>query len=471
MCYSSCCSKRLHIKTRLRVILSELITSWLAYPWESRVVMLVIEVKENENIQEAIDKITQAGGGKLVVMPGEHLTGPLELTSNLTLTLQKGAVVKFKDDPMLYPPVWTRWEGVECYAMHPLLYATGKHNIEINGDGVIDGAGSSWWERFRGIEKEDRILPREPYELRLAELNTDYKTRTGGGGRPSTQYLRPPLVQFWQCEEIIFDGITLKNSPFWTLHMVYSNHITIKNMTFSNPADAINTDAMDIDSSENVTVSHCLLDVGDDGVTLKSGSGKDGIRVNRPTRNVKVSDCKILASHGGIAIGSETAAGISDVEVSNCTFEGTRRGIRLKSRRTRGGTIKNIKLHDLKMDACWCPISLEQYFAPGVLPAEEATVLSKEPQPVDETTPHIKNIEIKDISATNVRATAAFIVGLPEANIENVTIENFNWSLADETHLLPTERAEETGGRFHDDSRDIKTINVSNLSVNGEKLG
>jgi len=243
--------------------------------------------------------------------------------------------------------------------------------------------------------------------------------------------------------------------------MVYSNHITIKNMTFSNPADAINTDAMDIDSSENVTVSHCLLDVGDDGVTLKSGSGKDGIRVNRPTRNVKVSDCKILASHGGIAIGSETAAGISDVEVSNCTFEGTRRGIRLKSRRTRGGTIKNIKLHDLKMDACWCPISLEQYFAPGVLPAEEATVLSKEPQPVDETTPHIKNIEIKDISATNVRATAAFIVGLPEANIENVTIENFNWSLADETHLLPTERAEETGGRFHDDSRDIKTINDS----------
>lgn len=438
---------------------------------EGWAIMLVIKVKATEDIQAAIDQIGQAGGGQLIVEPGEYLTGPLELVSNLNLTLEEGAIIRFKDDPMLYPPVWTRWEGVECYAMHPLLYASEKQNVKIDGMGIIDGAGASWWDKFRDIESEDRILPREPYEKRLAELNTDYKTRTGGGGRPSTQYLRPPLVQFWKCADIVIDGITLKNSPFWTLHMVYSNQITIKNMTFSNPADAINTDAMDIDSSENVTVSHCLLDVGDDGVTLKSGSGKDGIRVNRPTKSVKVSDCRILASHGGIAIGSETAAGISDVEVSNCTFEGTRRGIRLKSRRTRGGTIKNIKLQNLKMDACWCPISLEQYFAPGVLPNEEATVLSEQPQPVDETTPHIKNIEIKNITATNVRATAAFIVGLPEANIENVKIENFNWSLANEDQLLPTERAEETGGRFHDDSRDIKTINVTNLSVNGEKLG
>nr|WP_225426219.1 glycosyl hydrolase family 28 protein [Levilactobacillus brevis] len=317
------------------------------------------------------------------------------------------------------------------------------------------------------IETTNRTLPQETYERRLAQLNPDYKTRTGGGGRPSTQYLRPPLVQFWTCHDIVLDGITLKNSPFWTLHMVYSKNITIKHTTFSNPADAINTDAMDIDSSENVIVSHCLLDVGDDGVTLKSGSGKDGLRINLPTKNVKVTDCRILSSHGGIAIGSETAAGISGVEVSNCVFEGTRRGIRLKSRRTRGGTIKDIKLTNLKMDACWCPISLEQYFAPGVLPNEEATVLSEGPQPVDETTPHIQNIEIKDITATNVRATAAFIVGLPEAPIQHVTIENFNWSLANKADLLPTEYAEETGGRFHDTSRDIKTINVNNLSING----
>ncbi|MGP4116286.1 glycoside hydrolase family 28 protein [Levilactobacillus zymae] len=433
--------------------------------------MLVINVTPQDDMQTAIDKIAVAGGGQLNVEAGQHLTGPLELTTNLTMSFQSGAVLKFKDDPNLYPPVWTRWEGVECYAMHPLMYAKNQQNIQILGDGIIDGSGAAWWHKFKQIETENRTTPREAYEWRLAKLNPDYQTRTGGGGRPSTQFLRPPLVQFWQCRDILMDGITLKNSPFWTLHMVYTQQVTIKNMTFINPADAINTDAMDIDSSENVTVSHCLLDVGDDGVTLKSGSGEDGIRVNRPTKHVKVSDCRILASHGGIAIGSETAAGISDVEVSNCRFEGTRRGIRLKSRRTRGGTIQNIKLHDLKMDACWCPISLEQYFAPGVLPQEEATVLSLQPQPVDETTPHIKDIKISGITATNVRATAAFIVGLPEANIQNVTIQDFQWTLAPEDKLLPTERAEETGGRFHDADRGVKTINVSNLVVNGERVG
>lgn len=433
--------------------------------------MLIINVAISDDIQTAIDQIATAKGGKLILAAGEHLTGPIQLTSHLEMVFEEGASLKFIDDPMLYSPVWTRWEGVECYAMHPLVYADGAQDISISGPGVIDGTGASWWAKFRMIEAEDRTMPREAYELRLAKLNPDYETRTGGGGRPSTQFLRPPLVQFWQCQNIDLDGITLKNSPFWTLHMVYSKDIRISNMTFSNPADAINTDAMDIDSSENVTVTKCLLDVGDDGVTLKSGSGQDGIRVNRPTKNVKVKDCRILASHGGIAIGSETAAGISDVEVSNCSFEGTRRGIRLKSRRTRGGTIEKIKLHDLKMDACWCPISLEQYFAPGVLPDEERTVLSQDPQPVDETTPHIRNIEIKNIEATNIRATAAFIVGLPEANIKDVTIENFNWSLADADQLLPTERAEETGGRFHDENRGIKTINVSNLTINGKKIG
>ncbi len=431
--------------------------------------MLMVKVEISENIQEAINKIKLAGGGELVLSSGEHLTGPIELVSNLTITFQTGAVLKFKDDPMLYPPVWTRWEGIECYAMHPLLYADQKENIVIKGNGVIDGSGTEWWNKFRSIESEDRTLPKEKYEFALAKLNPDYKTRTGGGGRPSTQFLRPPLVQFWKCHNIILDGITLKDSPFWTLHMVYSDKISIQNMTFSNPANAINTDAMDIDSSQDVTVKHCLLDVGDDGVTLKSGSGKDGIRVNRPTKNVKVTDCKILASHGGIAIGSETAAGISDVEVTDCTFDGTRRGIRLKSRRTRGGTIENITLSNLKMDSCWCPISLEQYFAPGVLPEEESTVLDEGLQPENETTPHIRNINIKNIKATNVRATAAFIVGLPEANIENINIENFNWSLAEEKNLLPTEKAEETGGRFHNSDRGIKTINVTNLSINGKK--
>ncbi|MDR3191234.1 MAG: right-handed parallel beta-helix repeat-containing protein [Lactobacillaceae bacterium] len=431
---------------------------------------LTVNLNDYENFQQALDMNDYVETLEVIVPRGIHVTGPITLRSNLTITFEKAAILRFSDDPTLYKPIWTRWEGIECYAMHPLLYAADAENITIQGYGIIDGAGQAWWDKFRQIEEEDRTLPREQYELDLAALNPDYKTRTGGGGRPSTQFLRPPLVQFWKCSNITLKDFMLENSPFWTLHLVYSSEILIDGMVFRNPADAINTDAMDIDSSKNVHIKNCLLDVGDDGVTLKSGSGEDGLKIGIPTENVTVNNCTILASHGGIAIGSETAAGIKNVFVKNCTFDGTRRGVRLKSRRTRGGTIENIQLDNLQMDSCWCPITLEMYFAPGVLPEEEATVLSMDAQPVTAATPHIKDVKITNIEATNVRASAAFIVGLPEAPIENVEIENFNWSLASEVDLLPAEYAEETGGRFHDGDRGIKTINVNNLNINGEDI-
>jgi polygalacturonase len=236
-------------------------------------------------------------------------------------------------------------------------------------------------------------------------------------------------------------------------------------VTILNPADAINTDAIDLDSSENITIEDCLFDVGDDAITLKSGSGADGLRINRPTRNVTARRCRILASHGGIAIGSETAGGIENVSVSDCVFEGTQRAIRLKSRRGRGGTIKNITLRDLTMDGCWCPIVIGQYFAPGVLAHERDVTLSEQPQPLSAMTPHIRDILIENVLATNVLSSAAFIVGLPEAPIDNVSIRNFSYALAPEERLLETWNTEPTEGHFHDDDRGIKVINARNVKI------
>lgn len=190
------------------------------------------------------------------------------------------------------------------------------------------------------------------------------------------------------------------------------------------------------------------------------------MRINRPTTHVTARNCTIYASHGGIAIGSETAGGISDVTVTDCRFIGTQRAIRLKSRRGRGGTIERISLSHLSMQDCWCPIVLGQYFAPGVLPQEKAQVLSEEPQPVTELTPHIRDIKIEHVRAVNVRSTAAFIVGLPEAPIENVSVKDFTYTLAPEDRLLPTSLTEPTDGHFHDDNRGIKIINARNVSVN-----
>lgn len=435
------------------------------------------------DIQNEINKIKANGGGELIIPSGEYLTGPIELCSNLTIALEPGAHIKFKTDPNLYEPVWTRWEGIECYCMHPLVWGnevenvtiqsngqpweSGKDDIILNDNrGIIDGQGYDWWEKFRIIEKvEDRQFPKEDYELRLAELNPDYKTRPGGGARPQTQFLRPPLMQFLKSKNITIKGFTLQNSPFWTFHTVYSENINIIDMKILNPADAINTDAIDIDSSSNVKIYNSLFDIGDDAVTLKSGSGQQGVEIGIPTSSVDVKCCKIFASHGGIAIGSETAGGIKDVFVDQCEFEGTQRAIRLKSRRGRGGTIEGIKISNCLMNMCWCPIVLSQYFAPGVLPDERDMILSTEPQEITSMTPYIKNIEITNIDARNIRSTAAYIVGLPEANIENVTINNFKHSLANDEFLMDPVNSENTEGVYHDQDRGIKVINAQNVNI------
>ncbi|SJZ44781.1 Glycosyl hydrolases family 28 [Pilibacter termitis] len=431
---------------------------------------IIYNTEEFPTIQKAIDSIREHNGGTLIFPKGEYQTTAITLCDNLTIVLEKESKLIFQDDPMLYEPIWTRWEGVECFAMHPLIYAENAENLTIIGEGVIDGNGKNWWKKFAEIEQEDRTTPREDYELRLAKLNPDYASRTGGGARPSTQFLRPPLLQFWKSKNITLEGITIQNSPFWTVHTVYSENIKLNNLTIYNPADAINTDAIDIDSSREVWITNCLLDVGDDAVTLKSGSGADGLRINLPTENVRVENCKILASHGGIAIGSETAGGIKNVEVNNCLFEGTQRGVRLKSRRGRGGTIENIRLKNLEMNACWCPIVLSMYFAPGVLPHEEEVILSPQRQAQTPTTPYIQNVWIENIQASNVRSTAAFIVGLPEAPISKVNITDFDWSLANSEDLLETWNSEATKGLFHDENRGIKTINVNKLTINGEEV-
>lgn len=429
--------------------------------------MNTVNAADFPSLQEAVNACPQDTLTRLVIDKA-WVSGPLQLHSNLELHLTAEGSIKFSCDPHDFPPVFTRWEGVECWCMHPLIFAKDASNIKITGEGLIDGSGQWWWDNFRKIEAEDRTLPREDYELALAALNPDYRSRPGGGARPSTQFLRPPLMQFLNCAEIELEGISVQNSPFWTLHFVYSHHIVLRRVTVKNPADAINTDALDLDSCHDVLVEDSVFDVGDDAITLKSGSGLDGLKVNRPTYNVTARGCTIYASHGGFAIGSETAGGIHDVEVSDCNFIGTQRAIRLKSRRGRGGVIERIQLNNLKMQSCWCPIVIGQYFAPGVLPEEKERVLSEEPQPVEPTTPRIKDITICNVKAENVRSTAAFIVGLPEMPIENVTIKDFSYTLAPEDELLETWNTEPTDGHFHDEHRGMKLVNIKSMHLERE---
>lgn len=390
---------------------------------------------------QVLEKIRLEGGGTVLVPPGEFLTGPLELFDNTTLFLARGATLCFVADQERYEPIETRWEGIMCHAMHPLIFASHSKNIHIGGEGTIDGNGRPWWEAYRRKRAEKQEGPVSAMEKRLAGLNGfDGRQPSGGGGR-EMQFLRPSLVQFLCCENVEVEGVTLRDSPFWTIHPIFSVGISIRDVKIANPSDAPNTDGIDIDSCSDVSITGTTVDVGDDCIALKSGSGEQGLREGMATRNVSIAHCTFLSGHGGVVIGSETAGGIENVEVVNCRFVGSDRGIRIKSRRGRGGTVQNLSFRNLFMANVLSPLTINLFYNCGSRAEEAGALFSQRPQEVSPLTPHLRNIYVSNLIAENCRASAGFVAGLPESKIENLRLENCVMKISDR-NLEPTDRSE-----------------------------
>ncbi len=386
----------------------------------------------------AFEEISKCGGGTLTVNAGDWATGPIDIPSDTTLELADGAHVLFIDDPALYAPAFTRWEGVECYAMHALVRSEKTKNVKITGKGTIDGNGEKWWTTVKAKKARKQSKPEEPYELALAKLNPGYENQAGGGGGRETQFLRPALIEFINCENVVIEGVKIVNSPFWTVHPLYVKNLTLQNLHIENPYSAPNTDGIDIDSCEDVKIIGCFVSVGDDGICIKSGSGPDGIRVNRPTVGVEVKGCTVRNAHGGIVLGSETAAGMSRIHASDCDLSGTDRGIRIKSRRGRGGDINDIELKNLVMNDTLCPIAMNMYYKCGITDTK-SPLFSLEKMPVTSETPRIHNVKIIGCKGTGCKASAGFIVGLPEMPIDNLEIRDCYFTTDEKSERSPME--------------------------------
>lgn len=356
----------------------------------------------------------------LIFGEGVYRTTSWKIPSNSKIILEKNAEISFIADFEAYSPVFSRWEGVNCYCMQPLLFIENAENVVIEGQGTFNGNGKKWWEYI--IERRDtQKEPQLPVEKKFAQLNPGYENQPGGGGGRQCQFMRPAMLQILKSHNVTVKGVKIINSPFWTVHPVYSSHITFENLYVCNPGDSPNTDGIDIDSCHDVKVLHCTVDVGDDGICLKSGSGEDGVKTNIPTFNVYVEDCEVRNAHGGVVIGSETAAGIWNFEAKNCRFYGTDRGLRIKTRRGRGGDIHHIHFSDVYMEDTICPFVLNMYYGCG---SDDAVLYSLEEQPVSKTTPRIADVYVENCKAVKSRGSAAFMVGLPERPLENIVIKN-----------------------------------------------
>jgi hypothetical protein len=240
-------------------------------------------------------------------------------------------------------------------------------------------------------------------------------------------YPRPRLISFGRCTNVLIEGITLTNSPSWTLHPFNCENVTVNKVTIINPANSPNTDGINPESCRNVHIANCHVDVGDDCVTIKSGTEHDSEHLS-PCENITITNCTMVHGHGGVVIGSEMSGDVRNVVISNCTFIGTDRGIRLKSRRERGGVVEDIRVTNVVMKDVLCPFILNLYYGCGAWGSER--ISDKSPWPVNEGTPRFRRIHFSDITAREVQYAAAFIYGLAEMFVEDVSFSNVSVAMA-----------------------------------------
>lgn len=418
-----------------------------------------------EAFANAFEAISE--GGILIIGAGIYLTGPIEIKAhNVVISFDKSAIIRFISDERRYKPIFSRWEGVNCYCMHPCLLVSDSSNVVLKGPAVIDGNGFEWWEKA----KLKRLAQKEPntnIEKQFAALNPNYRNQGGGGGGRLSQFLRPPLFQILRSNNIKVQSLRFINSPFWTIHPVYSSELLFENLSIKNPSDAPNTDGIDVDSCENVVINDCNLDVGDDGIVIKSGSGEDGLKTAKPTKNILIENCYVKNAHGGTSIGSETAAGINNIVVKNCFFDGTDRGIRIKTRRDRGGTISFLHFSNVRMRNVICPLTVNMYYE---CDSRDDTNFDLSIRPITTTTPSISDVTVEDCICEDSTSIAAFIVGLPESPIKKMKIKNCEFTIV-KTGLRPIKECEMYQGLPEILNRGIRLrnvdIQVQNVSVTG----
>lgn len=423
-------------------------------------------IQKGISLARALEIISSSGGGCLRIESGVWNTGPLTIKSNTGIMLERGAVLSFIPDFSLYRPVYTRWEGVDCYAMHPCILMEGAKSSYICGEGTIDGSGLPWWKAAKEKRKDNKG-PETDLEKELATLNPGYQDQPGGGGGRSSQFLRPTLLSIKDSANVYIRDVKLVDSPFWTLHVLYSKDIEIRGVSIKNPADSPNTDGIDVDSSVNVKIIDTQVDVGDDGIAIKSGSGASGISVARPSKNIHIENCRVYSAHGGISIGSETAAGIDGVFVKACSFIGTDRGIRIKTRRGRGGVVENLRFSDITIDGTFCPIAINMFYRCG---CADENLFSLSPLAVRPDTPVIKNICFSKITAKGCRSSVGFIAGLPEMPVTGIEIRDSSFALSDNPDI-PVMESEMARGLKEISERSFRlcfcSVSVKNVDISG----
>jgi polygalacturonase len=378
-------------------------------------------VSATEAFRQAIQAAKAAGGGTIYVPPGKYISGPIELFSNMTLEVDAGATIEFPVAPL--PFTKSRQLGIETLAPMPLVGGHDVENVAVTGRGILTTGDYEAWRKAYPSAYEEYLKARngrvstsgdesgsangphwdhllKALEARQAVSEEEY--------RKAAAELRPSFICFVNARNVLVEGVRIIGAPMFVVHLLYSENATVRNVmieTYPGP----HTNGIVADSSRFVRISDDYIDTGDDGIVIKSGKDADGRRVNRPTENVTITNCTVHHAHGAVVIGSETAGSIRNVVASNITAVETEVGIRIKSRRGRGGVVEDIRFDNWTMENVGEGIVVTSYYVMG-------GETGSNQEPVSERTPVFRNIAISNVTINGAKKVID-IDGLPEMPI------------------------------------------------------
>jgi polygalacturonase len=380
--------------------------------------------------KRAISAAHEAGGGRVVVPPGSFMTGPIHLKSNVNLFVSDGAIINFSLDPNQYMPVvYSRFAGIECMNYSPLIYAYEQENIAITGQGILNGQASdlNWWRWKRTEAGDVKTLETQ------GEQGVPVEQRVFGAPRQ----LRPNMIQPCKCRNVLIEGVTIRNSPMWHINPVLSTNVIIRNVKVIGHGP--NNDGCNPESCKDVLIEGCYFDTGDDCIAIKSGRNNDGRRVNVPSENIVIRNCRMRDGHGGVVIGSETSGSVRNVFAENCTMDSPNldRALRIKTNSVRGGTIENIYLRNITIgQVAEAVLKVDFHYGEG---------------DAGDFVPTVRNINMENVTSKKSRY-ALFVTAYERSPITGVHLTNCTFDNVEKPNVLVG----------------AKNLTLTNVKINGQ---
>ncbi len=415
-------------------------------------------------LQTLIDRCAAEGGGTLVIPKGTFLSGALYFKPRVNLRIEKDAILKSTTTMADFPPIYTRWEGIERYWTSAFLNFVGLQDVEVSGEGLIDGSGDAWagfGERARPAGGPPRG-PRPATELAAAtptpkvsdvygsvlpttaaiSLASDPATlpaiNAAGFTLPRAGTLSPPrAVVFQDCTGVRVSGLSLKNQARWGFVFIYCSNVVAEKLTVRAEHYIPSSDSMDVDSCRHVLITGCDFDCNDDCISIKSGKDEDGRRVNRPCEDLIIEKTRFAYGHGGAAMGSETSGGIRNVEVRDCLAEaGNWAPIRFKTQPSRGGVVENITYRNIELRDVKQAFEFDLEWNMRINVAGDVRV-----------PPTVRNVKIINVHGT--ANSVGKIHGLTDSFIDGVTFEKCDITAQKGLVITNARRVDTTGLTLH----------------------